>query len=337
MLAIFRLLRRWSQSGQKHQGSPDVAGSLEAWPALLLWPLVVITLHEVFQDISTHTFAHLSTTFAPFAAALLVGNALVFKLAFTLEQEPELLGPFIGLVSRGLPAWVPIPSATSSAQMLFSLMALSVAACLVHGLVFDGTKSSSRTLAQVLMPLLTLLLVAQARLTNIPALLLCLSLQHFLLQSSRQQTCTTRALTNILLSHSTFFAMGGTNGIASIDLSNAYNGVSAYKPAIVGVLLVLTNWAGPLFWALGRKEKVATASVSTTRMQRLAAWSEEAQLLTLWACVEVLAVMAACLIHRQHLFVWTVFSPKFLYMAAWVVCWHIALNVVLAGALAFVG
>lgn len=69
----------------------------------------------------------------------------------------------------------------------------------------------------------------------------------------------------------------------------------------------------------------------------LEAWREEAELLSLWMCIEVLAVMAASVIHRQHLFVWTVFSPKFLYMAAWVICWHLAANIGFAGILAWAG
>lgn len=41
----------------------------------------------------------------------------------------------------------------------------------------------------------------------------------------------------------------------------------------------------------------------------------------------LLSVMAACTVLRTHLFIWTVFSPKFLYTAAWVAAHHIVINV----------
>jgi ethanolaminephosphotransferase len=38
-------------------------------------------------------------------------------------------------------------------------------------------------------------------------------------------------------------------------------------------------------------------------------------------------VMAACTLLRTHLFIWTVFSPKYLYAMAWAVGWHLLVNV----------
>jgi len=44
-----------------------------------------------------------------------------------------------------------------------------------------------------------------------------------------------------------------------------------------------------------------------------------------------MAVMAACTVLRQHLFIWTVFSPKFLFSMAWAVAWHLGVNIGLGG------
>ena len=82
-------------------------------------------------------------------------------------------------------------------------------------------------------------------------------------------------------------------------------------------------------WEAGSGEE------SDRTMSSVEVWLEETMLLTQWMSLEVVAVMLACCIHRQHLFVWTVFSPKYLYMGAWVVCWHLAVNVVAAGILAW--
>jgi ethanolaminephosphotransferase len=37
-------------------------------------------------------------------------------------------------------------------------------------------------------------------------------------------------------------------------------------------------------------------------------------------------VMAACTALRTHLFIWTVFSPKYLYILAWTILNHLLIN-----------
>ena len=51
----------------------------------------------------------------------------------------------------------------------------------------------------------------------------------------------------------------------------------------------------------------------------------------------VAAVMAACAHLRTHLFIWTVFSPKYLYCVAWAVGQHIIVNIGLGGLLYALG
>jgi ethanolaminephosphotransferase len=62
-----------------------------------------------------------------------------------------------------------------------------------------------------------------------------------------------------------------------------------------------------------------------------AAWTEHIALLTFATGVMLVAVMAACVALRQHLFIWTVFSPKFLFAMAWGLAWHLGVTVGLGG------
>lgn len=48
-----------------------------------------------------------------------------------------------------------------------------------------------------------------------------------------------------------------------------------------------------------------------------------------FTAASLVAVMAACTLLRTHLFIWTVFSPKYLYALAWAVGWHLFVCVVL--------
>jgi ethanolaminephosphotransferase len=60
-------------------------------------------------------------------------------------------------------------------------------------------------------------------------------------------------------------------------------------------------------------------------------WKRHVALLTVFVAGGTAAVMAACTVLRTHLFVWTVFSPKYLYCAAWSLGQHLLVNVGLGG------
>jgi ethanolamine phosphate transferase 2 subunit G len=180
---------------------------------------------------------------------------------------------------------------------------------------------------------------------------------------------TSIAITTLLLSHVYYFCMGGSNSISSIDLSNAYNGVADYNIAAVGVLLFASNWAGPVWWCSAavllctqqhRKEPAnepsglknerewviveheklqqdALASTSTSSALREAVsretWFVYVASMSTFIAMALVAVMAACTQLRTHLFIWTVFSPKYLYAMAWSLGWHLLLNIGLANLL----
>ena len=52
-------------------------------------------------------------------------------------------------------------------------------------------------------------------------------------------------------------------------------------------------------------------------------WTLYTTALTAFTAASLVAVMAACTLLRTHLFIWTVFSPKYLYAMAWAVGWHL--------------
>lgn len=168
----------------------------------------------------------------------------------------------------------------------------------------------------------------------------------------------------LLLSNVYYFCMGGSNSISSIDLSNAYNGVADYNIAAVGVLLFASNWGGPIWWCSaavllltpgrsrssskakptneGEKdwvmverqklhEDAAVAEVQdpppdTCLEKGQSSWPIYLSAMTAFISTSLLAVMAACTALRTHLFIWTVFSPKYLYAMAWSIGWHMILN-----------
>jgi len=173
------------------------------------------------------------------------------------------------------------------------------------------------------------------------------------------------SISSLILAHASFFALGNSNAISSIDLSNGYNGVSGYNVVAVGLLVFASNWAGPIFWSVsavalmartvdavasaksaealvGEEQKIlpvgkkrdAGAKQATSTMEKARrAYSEHMAIGTFFTAFSVLGVMVACAVLRQHLFIWTVFSPKYLYSMAWSLGYHFAVTLALGGGL----
>lgn len=169
--------------------------------------------------------------------------------------------------------------------------------------------------------LLFLFLVTQSRATNIP-LLLVFELAFYLL-NNLDLNLVEITTTSLLFQYVSFFAFGGSNAISSIDLSSAYNGVSGYNVVAVGILTFVSNWAGPIFWT----------SATNLMLLRLSGKGQKnllgqhLALLTVFVTSSLFFVMAACTLLRTHLFIWTVFSPKYLYSMAWSIGQHLGINI----------
>jgi ethanolamine phosphate transferase 2 subunit G len=214
-------------------------------------------------------------------------------------------------------------------------------------------------LAVSLSDLAILFLLTQTKAQNIPLYIL-FRLQTFFLTLLNLSPLAI-SLTSILLSQTAFFALGNNNAISSVDLSNSYNGVSGYNIGAVGVLVFVSNWAGPIYWSLvgvlllgshGRSsrhfnpEELDSRDWVAKERQHLidlaekekqgeqrrgdwGAWRQHVSLLTLFTAAGLMAVMFACTVLRQHLFIWTVFSPKYLFAMAWSIAHHLGISIVI--------
>ena len=168
--------------------------------------------------------------------------------------------------------------------------------------------------------------MTESRITNIPIFFLF----EIQLQTLRWLNLTPDQITttSILFQYSSFFAFGGSNAISSIDLSNAYNGISGYNVIAIGILTFCSNWAGPIWWT-----SATIILLSEKRYERPDIWLRHSALMTLFVAISVLCVMLACYVLRTHLFIWTVFSPKYLYTMAWSLGQHLCMNVLFGSAL----
>jgi len=133
------------------------------------------------------------------------------------------------------------------------------------------------------------------------------------------------AISCFWMQHVSFFALGNSNSLSSIDLSNSYNGISSYSIPLVGVLTFISNWAGPIWWSFAAVRFFAAKEGNGGACERggyldWMAWS------TLFHGIGMAFLVGACIVLRTHLFIWTVFSPKFLFQAVWMGLAHVVIE-----------
>ncbi|KAE9970373.1 hypothetical protein BLS_004955 [Venturia inaequalis] len=215
LLLCHRITQRWNQTGQKFAGAPDIVHDVMMPYPFLLWTLITATYSILLYRIGNHVSYHLKAgvTVGTACAMMLCIPAFAFKLGFAARDAPELL------------SWLG-PGAISFLEQL----------PLVGNLI-----STIQTLS-------TLFLVTQTRATNIPLYIAFFLQDRFL--AKLHLTPIQITISTLLLGQSSFFALGNSNAISSIDLSNAYNGISGFNVVGVGILTFLSNWAGPVWWSI---------------------------------------------------------------------------------------
>ncbi|KAI8875206.1 hypothetical protein K501DRAFT_289468, partial [Backusella circina FSU 941] len=127
----------------------------------------------------------------------------------------------------------------------------------------------------------------------------------------------------VCLSHISFFMTGHSNSIASIDLSNAYIGVEGYDTILIGVLTFFSNWYGGVWWAIaGWLLIMENTELKNETYEKNSPWWQYIISHSILFSSVLLFLSISVTILREHLFIWTVFSPKYLYQVAWNCLFH---------------
>lgn len=119
-----------------------------------------------------------------------------------------------------------------------------------------------------------------------------------------------------------FFHLGNTNSFASLSLSTAYAGFGPTARAGPALVVLCNTYAAPVALCLGgvlgarrlawrvHNRRTAASGVDVLGDRPL----PQMWLVPIAACsTNLAAAAAALLLHREHLFVWSVFAPKFAY------------------------
>lgn len=108
--------------------------------------------------------------------------------------------------------------------------------------------------------------------------------------------------------HAAFFMLGPSHLIASIDFTNAYAGLDSFLIAPVAIVSWAIHWGGSLI--------VCVPFIGLLHKGHLPS-------LLHWRLISMLSVMICCWLQKSHLSVWTVYAPRLVFEAGWIVFYSI--------------
>jgi len=173
----------------------------------------------------------------------------------------------------------------------------------------------------------TMLLLLLAKPHNMFAFVLLGIAAHYLpssFNSTKGGVHYARVLEVIAITHwmgqAAFFGFGNSNSLATIDISGAYTGLSTYSEFSVGFLVFLIGYSGPIFFCLSALVIIARMYYTEHSERGTHTYAKLAES-TIFVCfslallrsIQLFVFSIVTMIMKHHLFVWSVFSPKYIY------------------------
>ncbi|KAH0434578.1 hypothetical protein IEQ34_026797 [Dendrobium chrysotoxum] len=132
------------------------------------------------------------------------------------------------------------------------------------------------------------------------------------------------------------FYLGNSNTLATIDVAGAFIGISSYSMVFPSILMFIITFSSPILSYLSMLVCISTKDIVSLSLPERPDLSQLLNLMIAFPCLLPLVLNSAVLtaftlillVMRNHLFVWSVFSPKYLYVCAGTVSVYIGLYVV---------
>jgi len=367
-ISCLRVIKGWNDSGQKYTSALTISSFLLHSPHLL-WMMVILTyltiawllysegtLIELFslpgipiRRLKSDDISSLISFVISFVVSSL---SFLFKLSQHYVDGnliPKWLNFFLSFVFESFGEnMLNEKSVLMNMNVRISrLFTNSFIILLCYRILVGKLRSLNSFIITDMLNLLTLFLLHQSRLEVIPIFLVFTALRlayRKLLKSSEHNNANLSLLviTSFILcvQNLSFFSVGNTNLLATIDLSNAYNGVATYEVYLVGLLTFISNFAVPLFWSFAGLQLMfedgSSAPFFLTRLCQSLTVSYQrvilikAMYLLFFYCLSMINLVASSINLRYHLFIWSVFCPKLLYFSSWTLLLNFIVDFVLA-------
>ncbi|XP_035911282.1 GPI ethanolamine phosphate transferase 2 [Anopheles stephensi] len=146
-----------------------------------------------------------------------------------------------------------------------------------------------------------------------------------------------KVISHYWLGKTFYFYQGNSNSLATIDLNAGYVGLTSFSIVRVGLFLTLHTFSGPILSFLLLLHNLFSENerdVSRQERKPLATYNAKEKMLMLINAITMVPVsffLVVATVLRDHIFVWTVFSPKIIYeyFTVWLVLMQVILVLVL--------
>ncbi|CDO95282.1 unnamed protein product [Kluyveromyces dobzhanskii CBS 2104] len=292
-----RVIRGWNNSGQKYIYDDVLHTLLKSNTSMQWWLNSATFLAVGFPFLRNKS--ELEKIISLGCVTFLALSSLTYKVCFAIVNGDEVPQILHSLALKTCATYLSNDYAAeddiSQCLVPFARMSFKVcgaAAVIIVLLKYTSIKGSN-TLNKLL-SVIKFILLLQTSSANI-SMFLVFEVMTFVAPNISP-------ILSLCLQNLTFFQFGGTNSIATINLTNAYTGVSSdYNIYVVGVLMFVSNFAPSIYWALASIPQSATQK--SLRLQHY--------------YITGTCLLIACIALRYHLFVWSVFSPKLCYYTTW--------------------
>ncbi|KAH3684419.1 hypothetical protein WICPIJ_004605 [Wickerhamomyces pijperi] len=330
IMACLRFIRGWNTMGQKFIGYTfvDFLNINDSLHIYIKWILIVVTVTVYSFGLNSGGITKLTHPLIGFGASFLLSIITVtYKLLSSVAQGdgiPQESIQFIAYTVNQLNLKNANEALIDVAVLFFRVWGAVVVLRLSLVVLFRDKSKSHYWFFTDIHNLITILLIFQTTEVNIPIFLFLAIIKNrfgCIVDSYKSQSTKSTigyiTLTSIVLQNLTFFAFGRTNSLNTVDLSNAYNGVSSYDIVTVGLLTFLSNFSGAIYWSFATLPILFENQSISLKLDKCESLRWKYAYGCLFYTTTTLFVLGSCFIQRYHLFIWTVFSPKILYSIVW--------------------
>lgn len=372
ILISLRIIRTWCNTGQKFTSPYTFSGYL-LQNIDILWILNILTYFAtavlIYSQGSLSTCFTLKTYFSFKETAKDFGSLVAFVMTFVTCSISLLFklcqyfndGKPIPIWLNGFLIWTCLsygividPSINNQLHEL-NVQLSKLSFCCIIGIgilriALGRLRKMKYGLLTDLSNLMTLFLIHQSRAEIIPIFLTFYVIKFLMakllinnelrLQNNIDQFLITMGAFTLCLQNLSFFSMGNTNLLATVDLSNSYNGFKSYDVFLVGALTFFSNFSGPIFWSLTSLQlffenrvivyDIKNSSRNLINLGRIKSKIVYGRILVglVFYSISALNLVGSCFNLRFHLFIWTVFSPKLLFFASWSILMNLTIETI---------
>ncbi|CAG8491105.1 2409_t:CDS:10 [Acaulospora morrowiae] len=266
-MLLVRLIRSWNQTGQKYAGETDLRFYLNTSYFYTMWMLffgtVLLLTTKTLLEIRFYMEAKYLKRRKLYKNSQLIVQLLVVIVAIMITKYKLEIGggkELFPKIFEIIEIIAPVSTPVTLARVIYAILAFLALWIIISSpfkRINQTAQVSQITISTLLLCIATYLFILLSRPHNAPLYILYYIQYSLLIRWIRlnmkygiQISPLTFNYILLCLKFMSFFSLGNSNSIASIDISNAYIGVDRYSVAIVGTLTFFANWAGSIWWVL---------------------------------------------------------------------------------------